>query len=256
MGARTHYDPGTFCRVDLMTSDPERAEVFYRALFGWESETPAGGARAQRLGGADVAGIAVQGDAQGAAGGTPSWLSSVAVTDADEAVARAGELGGAVVVAPVDVLELGRMAVIRDLQGAVLGLWQARAQPGAGLVNDPGSLVLNQLDTTDVDGAAVFYGELFGWEVAQVASEPVAYWRISDGGRLNGGIMGIDPSDVEEAGWLAYFATADIDAGAATVVAEGGTVVSGPVAVPGGRILVARDPQGAVFALLEGDVDP
>jgi predicted enzyme related to lactoylglutathione lyase len=246
------YDPGTFCRVDLMTSDPEAAEAFYRALLGWESETPAGGSRAQRLGGADVAGIA----ARGAAGGPPAWLSSVAVTDADEAVGRAGELGGVVVAAPVDVLELGRMAVIRDLQGAVLGLWQARAQPGAGLVNDPGSLVLNQLDTTDVAGAAVFYGELFGWEITQVASEPVAYWRITNRGRLNGGIMGIDPSDAEEAGWLAYFATADIDAGAATVAGEGGTVVSGPAAVPGGRILVARDPQGAAFALLEGDVDP
>jgi uncharacterized protein len=252
MGARTNYDSGTFCRVDLMTSDPEGAEAFYRGLFGWESETPAGGFRAQRLGGADVAGIS----AQPAGGGPPYWLSSVAVADADDAVARAGELGGALVVAPVDVMDLGRMAVIRDPQGAALGLWQGRAQPGAGLVNDPGSLVLNQLDTTDVDGAAVFYGELFGWEIAQVASEPVAYWRITSRGRLNGGILGIDPSDAVEASWLAYFATADIDAGAAAVVAEGGTVVSGPVAVPGGRILVARDPQGAVFALLEGDVDP
>jgi predicted enzyme related to lactoylglutathione lyase len=256
VGARTHFDPGTFCWVDLVTDDPEGSEDFYRTLLGWESEVMAGGYRMQRIGGADVAGITAQGEQERVAGAGPAWLSSVAVADADEATARAVELGGAVVAPPADVLELGRAAVVRDPQGAALGLWQARAHPGAGLVNDPGSLVINQLDTTHVDGATVFYGELFGWEITQVASEPVAYWRIANRGRLNGGMMGIDPSDAASAGWLAFFTSAHIDADADAVAAAGGTVASGPTAVPGGRILVARDPRGASFALFEGGVDP
>jgi predicted enzyme related to lactoylglutathione lyase len=249
VGARTHFEPGTFCWVDLTTDDPEAAEGFYRTLLGWESAAMAGGYRMQRIRGADVAGIAV-------GGGPPAWLSSVAVADADEATARAVELGGAVVARAADVLELGRVAVVRDPQGAAIGLWQARAHPGAGLVNDPGSLVINQLDTTHVAGASVFYGELFGWEITQVASDPVAYWRIENRGRLNGGMTGVDPSAAASASWLAYFTSAHLDADAATIAAEGGTVVGGPMAVPGGRILTARDPRGASFALFEGDVDP
>jgi predicted enzyme related to lactoylglutathione lyase len=56
--------------------------------------------------------------------------------------------------------------------------------------------------------------------------------------------------------WLVYFTVADADAAAARIGDVGGTVLAGPMPIPAGRIVVARDPQGAVFALFEGDVDP
>lgn len=38
MGKRERYEPGTFCRVDVATTDPAGARIFYSALFGWEAE--------------------------------------------------------------------------------------------------------------------------------------------------------------------------------------------------------------------------
>jgi predicted enzyme related to lactoylglutathione lyase len=53
-----------------------------------------------------------------------------------------------------------------------------------------------------------------------------------------------------------YFSTASCEEAAARAKEGGGTVVTGPMDVTVGRIAVVRDPQGAVVALYEGDVDP
>jgi predicted enzyme related to lactoylglutathione lyase len=159
-------------------------------------------------------------------------------------------------VAPaVDVMEAGRLAIVQDPQGAHLGLWQPRGRIGATLVNDPGAMTINQLNTTDPAGAARFYGDLFGWDFPQVSPDPQPYWSIHNAGRLNGGMMPLpDPSAPPH--WLVYFTTADLDAAAAGVAAGLGQVVVPPMAIGAGRILVARDPQGAHFALFEGPYDP
>ena len=36
MGKRESYESGTFCWVDLATTDAEGAKAFYGDLFGWE----------------------------------------------------------------------------------------------------------------------------------------------------------------------------------------------------------------------------
>jgi predicted enzyme related to lactoylglutathione lyase len=107
-----------------------------------------------------------------------------------------------------DVLGAGRMALVRDPQGAIFALWEPRAHIGAGLVNDPGAMVLNQLNTSDPEGAASFYAELFGWRITQVASEPQAYWGIENGGSLNGGVMALPPGTPAPPHWLVYFTAA------------------------------------------------
>jgi len=38
MGERTGYTPGTFCWVELTTTDQAAAKQFYGELFGWEAE--------------------------------------------------------------------------------------------------------------------------------------------------------------------------------------------------------------------------
>ena len=115
-------------------------------------------------------------------------------------------------------------------------------------------MVLNQLNTPDPAAAAEFYGALFGWEVTRVAEDPAPYWGISNRGRLNGGMMTLEPP--AGAHWLVYFTSEDLDGADALIVDGGGAVVVPPMAVPGGRILVARDPGYAFFAVLEGRVDP
>src|SRR5881397_4420652 len=94
----------------------------------------------------------------------------------------------------------------------LFAIWQARRSIGAELVNDPGSLTMNQLNTPDPGAARGFYGGLFGWTFRQVAEGEQAFWSIANGDRLNGGMMRAEPAQ-----WLAYFTVADIDASAAAI---------------------------------------
>lgn len=250
MGERASHAPGTFSWVDLATSDAAGAKVFYGGLLGWEFEdmpVPDSPPYSMAtLGGRRVAALYPKRDES-----QPSaWLSYVTVEDADATAARAIELGANAISEPFEVLEAGRMAVLQDPAGAVFAIWQPRASIGAELVNDAGSLTMNQLNTPDTDAAQAFYGGLFGWTFQQVATGEQAFWGIHNGGRLNGGMMPAEPPH-----WLAYFTVADIGASAAKAGELGGRVFLGPVPIPAGRILVAADPQGAAFALFEGDVD-
>ncbi len=260
MGLRDSHAPGTFSWTDLSTPDPAAAAAFYGALLGWEGEeTPAGDAATywmMRLGGRDVAGMSAMREQQRAAGAPPAWLSYVTVEDAGATAGRVGELGGTVLMPAFDVLDAGRMALLLDPQGAVFAVWEPKAQIGAGLVNDPGAMVLNQLNTTDPEAAAEFYSGLFGWEIRVAVTDPQPYWRIGNGGTLNGGMMALAPGAPAPPHWLVYFTVADLDAAAEVIAREGGDLVVPAMSVQGGRILVARDPAGAYFGLFEGGVDP
>ena len=258
MGQRTAYTPGTFCWADLGTTDADAARGFYGTLLGWEGEPggpESGGYAMMRRGGHDVCGLYPMTERQLAEGVPPSWLSYVSVADADATAARAAELGGRVLVEPFDVMSAGRSAVVADPQGAVLGLWQPRDHPGARIVNEVGTMVLNQLNTTDPEGARAFYVALFGWEFAPVGGGALPYWGITNGGWLNGGMMVLDPTAPAPPHWLVYFTVEDLDGADALIVDGGGAVVVPPMIIESGRILVAHDPQYAFFALFEGDVD-
>jgi predicted enzyme related to lactoylglutathione lyase len=260
VGERTSYAPGAFSWVDLGTTDAEGAKAFYRALFGWEAEdVPAGEGGTYtmlRLRGREVAGLYAMGDEQRDGGVGANWLSYVTVEDVAAATDLARDLGAEVIAPPFDVMSAGRMSILQDPQGAGIALWEARDHPGARLVNEPGALVLNQLNTSDPEEAARFYSGLFGWALLPVASDPQPYWGIQNRGALNGGMMALPPGDPSPPHWLVYFATGDLDATVARIGELGGAVLVPPMPIPSGRIAVARDPQGAVFALFEGPVDP
>ena len=256
MGERERYEPGTFCWADLGTDDPEAATAFYVGLFGWDTEdVPMGDAgvhRTFRLDGRTVCAL----HQREAVEGPPSWLCYVSVADADSSAVAARAAGALGVQDPFDVFDAGRMAVVQDPTGAHVALWEPRSNIGATLVNVPGAFCLNQLNTSDPEGAATFYTDVFGWRIEQVGTEPVPYWGIWNGPGLNGGIMPLPPGSPAPSHWLLYFATDGVDGPVARVGELGGTVLVPPMAVPGGRIAVALDPQGATFGLLEGRLDP
>jgi uncharacterized protein len=181
----------------------------------------------------------------------------VTVEDAGEAAARAAELGATVLAEPFDVMDAGRMAVLNDPQGAGFMVWQPKEHIGAQLVNGPGALTLNQLNTSDPEAAARFYGDLFGWEARQQSDDPSqSYWGLFNEGNLNGGMMALPEGRPLPPHWLVYFGTDDADATVARIEELGGQVTIAPMAVPpSGRIAVGQDPQGAFFALFEGRFD-
>jgi uncharacterized protein len=254
MGERTSHAPGTFSWADLPTTDPDGAKRFYGELFGWEFDDaplPEGGVYTMiRKDGKEVAALF-----QGDEGMPVAWNSYVTVETAQAAAARAAELGGTVMSEPFDVLDAGRMAVVQDPAGAVTCVWEPRDSIGAALVNVPGALTLNQLNTTDPEDATRFYSGLFGWRFEQVAAGDPPYWGIYLGDRLNGGMMPLPPGSPAPPHWLVYFGSPDADADGAQIGELGGQVLVGPMDVPGGRIVAGQDPQGAVFGLFAGRFD-
>jgi predicted enzyme related to lactoylglutathione lyase len=255
MGERTSYTPGTFCWVDLNTDDQEASKAFYAALLGWEYEdTPIGDGihySMARIEGHDVAAIAPM--PPGAE--VTHWNCYVSVEDADASAARAGEHGATVLAQPFDVFDAGRMAIFADPQGAMLSVWQPKEHIGAGLVNAPGALSWNDLVTPDVEASAAFYTAVFDWTIEETPGSDGRYWSITNGDRLNGGLLPMLP-DAHPA-WNLYFAVDDVDATIARVGELGGGTVMGPMDVPNGtRFAIVRDPQGAVFSVGAGPMDP
>ncbi len=260
MGERTQYTPGTFSWTDLSTTDQEAAKAFYTGLFGWEvTDMPAGEGVTYSMasvGGKPVAAIAPQPEQQRDAGAPPAWNSYITVEDADATLARARELGATVHADAFDVLEAGRMGVVQDPQGAYFLVWTPNQHIGAGLVNAPGALCWNELGSPDVEGSAKFYGELFGWTTSPMEGADPPYLVIkSAAGQSNGGIRPPAPPGTPPF-WLVYFATDDLDAALAKVSELGGNVLVGNTDIGIARIAVAQDPQGAVFALYAGQLEP
>jgi len=177
------------------------------------------------------------------------------VDSADDAAEKAEELGGTVHAGPFDVMEAGRMAVIQDPQGAFFMVWEPKENIGAKLVNAHGALSWNELYSPDPDAASEFYGGLFGWETSAMDAMPMKYLVISNEGKGNGG-MTVPPQPGIPPSWLVYFAVDDIDDAMAKVNDLGGSTMMGPTDIGIARIAVAADPQGAAFALYDGQLEP
>jgi uncharacterized protein len=252
---RDSYKPGAFSWVELLSNDTEGAKAFYTGLFGWSYEdNPIGEGGTYTMFSKDAKQVGALHAGQ-QEGMPPVWNSYVTVEDADASTERAKELGATVLAGPFDVLEVGRMSVIQDPQGAVFSIWQARQHHGASLVNAVGALTLNQLNTSDPDAAGEFYAGLFGWEVRQQESPGPRYFGIYNDGGLNAGMMDLPEGSPAPPHWLVYFGSDDVDASAGRIGELGGQMLVPPMPIPAGRIAVAQDPQGAIFALFEGRFD-
>ena len=205
------------------------------------------------IAGQPVAAISPQPQAQRDAGVPPLWNSYVTVESADGTLERARELGAAIHAPAFDVLDVGRMGVIQDPQSAFVMVWEPKTMLGAGLVNVPGALSWNELATADLDGSSAFYGGLFGWTFEQMEGEMPYLIIKAQGGRSNGGVR--PRMESEPPYWLVYFGSDDLEASTARAGELGGSTIVEPMAVGPGRISVLQDPQGAVFALYNGQFD-
>ena len=258
MGKRTSYAPGTFSWVDLATTDAASAKPFYSGVFGWDlHDTDAGGGAVStlcRVDGDAVCGLYEMSDDVRSAGGQPNWTSHVTVSDADAAMARARELGGGVIRGAFDVLDLGRMAVLEDPQGAAFAVWQARARIGAERVNDVGCLCMNELVTTDMKAAGSFYERLFGWTTEVSDDAPEGPAMVLNDGHINGSVFAAPEGAAPH--WRPCFTVASTDRAGERVLELGGQQLGEPLDIGHGSIVMVRDPQGALFTMFAGEVDP
>lgn len=248
MPEMTSYEHGVPSWVDIGTTDLATGLAFYSQLLGWEGQDLGEEAGHYTIVYKDGKMVAAMSTAQDP--GPPHWTTYVNVDDVDEVVKKSEAAGGTTVVAPMDVMGAGRMAILQDTTGAVIAVWQAGSHKGAQLVNEPGSFVWDELSTSDLAKSKDFYGEVFGWGWG--GSDEYAEAQV--GGRTIGGVMPRRPEIPAEVPdhWLVYFGTDDVDRDAAKATELGGSVAGGPMDIPGtGRFAVVVDPQGAAFALFQ-----
>jgi len=246
----TTHEPGTFCWVELGTTDDAGARAFYMPLFAWTVREISMGEMGMyyifQKNGVDCAAMYKFGPDM--AGVPPFWMSYVSVSDADATAAKAQSLGGKVHAGPFDVGDQGRMAILVDPQEAVFAVWQANANPGIGVRDEAGALCWNELQVKDLDAAKKFYPALFEWRL----KESPEYTEFSVGAQAVGGMIPSQAPPEVPSYWLPYFAVDDCDASVARAQSLGGAVHAPSFDIPNvGRMAVLADPQGAPFAVIK-----
>jgi uncharacterized protein len=260
MSERNEYAPGEFSWVDLATTDVGGAKAFYNELLGVEAQDApgdpeeTGGYGFLMKDGKMVAGIGpVQSDE-----GHPAWSSYVKVEDADETAEKTKAAGGSVFFGPADLPnDSGRVAMLRDAEGAFIGVVQQQQHPGAQLVNEPGAWTWNNLLTRDLEGAQDFYGQVFGWSAIHNEEAPpgILMWQV-EGQRWPEGMAGLMeisddlPADMPPH-WQVYFVVENMDKAIEKATSIGAKVGFRPIDVPIARLATLVDPQGAVVSILE-----
>lgn len=251
----THRDAaptGAPCWIDLYSSDPDKSRAFYGQLFGWTSSDagPEFGNYITFEKDGQAVGGALRND--GSAGMPDVWSVYLSVDDARKTVELATANGGSVHIPPMDVADLGTMAMIADAGHAGIGIWQPGTFSGFSILGEAGTPVWFELLTREYDAAVAFYRDVFNWDTHTVGgSGEFRYTTLGEGESQLAGIM--DAADVLPEGvpahWSVYLGTADTDASLARIVELGGSIVRGAEDTPYGRLASAADPTGAMFKL-------
>lgn len=245
--------PGAPAWVGLATEDVAAARRFYGELFGWEylEEPIRDDVHATcLLHGEPVAGITVPRVVAEEAGG---WITYLAVDDVDRVTEQGVALGATVRMSPTTFPAAGRAAVIEDPQRAHVGFFEAGRRHGVGLLNEPGSLCWNDLNTAEPEASTAFYQQLFGYDTTELrAADGSRYLLLTLAGQPIAGLLALEDNLLPmPARWLTHFATSDLAASIARVRELGGRLVMGPLRSPYGPCAVVRDQQSAAFYLTE-----
>ena len=258
-------DAANFIWYELMTPDPAGAARFYGAVVGWTIATtrdPAAGDADYRMigrsDGGNAGGILALNADMLAGGARPAWLGYIHTPDVDAATSAITADGGAVHMPATD-LPVGRIAMVSDPQGAAFYIMDPVPPPGMeGMESDvfsvdqPQRIRWNELSTSDPDAAIAFYTRHFGWgqDGAMDMGEMGAYRFLQRGDVGIGAVMPLMPG-MPAAMWSFYIGVDDIGRAHAAVTANGGTITSEPMEIPGGEFAMnGVDPQGAAFGLV------
>lgn len=238
---------------DLVTEDLDSARRFYGELFGWTFERSEGRSHRPyvlaRSGKFYVAGI-VQAPPHSDGSSWSRWLPYVSVDDVDTSVAKA-IVAGAEVAVPAQNVGIGRVAVIVDDEGAVIGLARSHVGDPDDITTTPaaGHVVWTELLANDPVSEARFYEGVIGYAVRTIDRAGGRYRLLTYDGSDRAGILR-NPSEQAVPVWLTYFGVDDPAAAADRVAALGGNVVLPPSAqLRGGSMTVVTDPAGALLVL-------
>jgi predicted enzyme related to lactoylglutathione lyase len=191
-----------------------------------------------------------------AGGAQPVWLGYFGVDDVDAAVEAIVAEGGAVHLPAFDIPDVGRLAMVSDPQGVTFYVMRGASPERSTAYQRHGMqhVSWNELVSPDADAALAFYAKTLN--LTKIGAMPMGelgdYSFIADGdsaGEAIGAIMNIVPGT--HPGWGFYFRVPDIEVAKAKVETGGGTVLSGPMQVPGGEwTLQCLDHEGVPFGLV------
>lgn len=245
---------GHFLWHELMTTDPDAARSFYRKVVGWKpvpwDQDPS--YTVWMVGKSPMGGLMRLPGEAAATGAPPSWMAYIGTDDIDGTVRDVERLGGKVLRPAWEIPSVGKVAVLQDPQGAVFAAYAPATVPTPKYPVAVGDFSWHELATTDPDAALRFYQELFGWQVTGSHDMGAAgvYRMFGLDGHSFGGIYRKPAEMTAPPHWLVYAKVRDSKKAAAAAQAAGGTVVNGPMEVPGGSwIAQIVDPQGAAFAV-------
>jgi len=244
----------TNCPVwfDLSTSDLDAAKTLYSDLFGWtyqDSGPEMGHYTMAFSNGRAAAAIAPKMPGQESA--PVVWTTYFGVSDAAATSERITDAGGSMMFEPMQVGDVGHMAIAMDPDGAAFGLWQAGTFSGAGVEGEHGAMAWCEVNSKDAVANAAFYARVFDLTSQKLEMPGPTYFTLHQGEPAVAGVLQMDE---HWAGilphWMPYFAVAQLADADACVTKHGGKLLHGPIDSPYGRIMVVQDAQGAIFSYI------
>ncbi len=246
------HQVGQFVWYDLLTNDLDGAKRFYGGLFGWTFDD--GGEDEPvyttiRHGGRAIGGIAYI-PRMKAQVNASQWVSNLSVEDVDRAAAYVANNGGSVEAEPQELPHRGRVAVVRDNQGALVAI--VRSQSGDPVEDRAmdGGWLWTELWTRDADSSIRFYEGLVGYEHRELEDRaPGTYYLFEKDGEVQAGVLAYDFEQVEP-NWLPYIRVDDPADLVRRVEELGGRVLIAPnPEIRGGTAAVIADPSGAAVTI-------
>lgn len=255
--ALMRYPSGAPSWAEFSARDLTAFKAFYLPLFGWQvdavgPEDPNDYLCCMHKGQMICGGALCQGE------DVPShWKVYITVDDLDATVEKVRKEGGTVPADPFPVMDIGRMSVIRDRQGAMLCLWSPLTHHGAHAMQRPGALAWFELSTADPSDACDFYRAVLGVSVVHDSSARIPYTRFEVDGMPVAGVIKVgdggdgtyDWSDTPSH-WGVYFGVDDIDKALIKVQELGGRVCMGSTDISVGHIAVIADTENVVSMLM------
>lgn len=251
--------PGDLVWYELLTTDPKGAMAFYPKVVPWKTQPWEGSDYTMWAGSqGPLGGVTPLPEQAKAMGAPPYWQASIQVANVDQTAEKVKQLGGKVLITE-DVPTVGRLGVIADPQGAVIGIFTPQDGMQGHDRAKPGEFSWHELYTTDYEAAFDFYRQIAGWDkLDEFDMGPMGKYLLwGTGGQQLGGMMTM-PKEMKTPdgrqvppSWMYYVTVDDFDAAFERAKTHGARVINGPMPVPGGqRIVQLLDPQGAAFALV------
>ena len=253
-----NHKVNTFCWADLATTDKKSAIKFYTDIFGWKSieNDTVIDYDMFTLQGKAVAAVCEMMPELKKAEIPPYWMSHIAVDNIEKYIAKVEDCGGTVISgALMTAGDNGLFALIQDPENALIGLWEGKTHKGAAFTKINSTLCWVEHAGRNASLSVPFYEKVFSWTSKTENFGDMPYTTFYSGGEPVAGLY-IMNSDMDSipCHWLPYFMIENIELAIEKTKKYHGSILMPKLFIEHvGFFTVIRDPQGAVFGLIQSE---